>query len=61
MRRTSSLRSKTRVSWSEAGASKPFVGFHKGCHATNDRGFYESKCGSSLRKADIAVPVRPAF
>jgi len=61
MRCTSSLRSKTGVSWSEAGASKSSVGCHKGCHATNDCGFYESKCGSSLRKADFAVPVRLLF
>jgi len=33
----------------------------KDCHATNDCGFYESKCGTSLRKADFAMPVRPAF
>jgi hypothetical protein len=55
------LRSKTSVSSSEAGASKPLTGFHEGRNTSNDRGFYEKEFGCSAWNADFARPVSPAL
>lgn len=58
---TLTLRAETGVSQGGARASNPLDGWHGGCKASDDLGFYEREIGFLPSKGGMAGPVCPAL